>query len=402
MTASKPQAHAHPVLPAQAFFGLPDQRTGLARERFFEQGQRPTGLVGEAVIQSWTRCVGARRHPSEAVAFDPVTRSRLRAALARNQPLLSAAGGEIERLEAALGGTAVRVILTDGEGIVVHATQLADSADRMLPLVGRIGVDLGEAATGTNALSVVAKTDTAVTVLGAEHFFDCVRSLRCAAAPIHDGRGRLAGVLDLTIESRAFGFDSAALVGVYATAIENRLLQATAQEQLVLQFQACSTLLGTPLEALAGVGGDGRIAWTNGTARQLLGLSRAGIAALDVGQLFGVSVAGLLACTLDSAARRVRLPNGLTVWLRAQLQAPDGAHRLTALPLTPAPAAPAPPPVAAAAPAPAGATLGQHTRAVIERCLAEQGGNVSRTARTLGVSRGLLYRRLRSWAGPQR
>jgi transcriptional regulator of acetoin/glycerol metabolism len=32
---------------------------------------------------------------------------------------------------------------------------------------------------------------------------------------------------------------------------------------------------------------------------------------------------------------------------------------------------------------------------VIERALADNAGNVSRTARQLGVSRGLLYRRLR-------
>ncbi|MFY9514376.1 MAG: helix-turn-helix domain-containing protein, partial [Rubrivivax sp.] len=48
-------------------------------------------------------------------------------------------------------------------------------------------------------------------------------------------------------------------------------------------------------------------------------------------------------------------------------------------------------------PAPGAATLGQHTREVIERTLAEQGGNISRAARVLGVSRGLLYRRMKHW-----
>ncbi|MDP1534256.1 MAG: helix-turn-helix domain-containing protein [Rubrivivax sp.] len=391
-----------PALPPQPFFARPEQRTGLARERFFEQGLRPTGLVGEAVIQSWARCVGAQRRPGEAVAFDPVTRARLRATLARNQTLLSAASADIASLEAALSGTAVRVILTDGDGVVVHASALPGNADRVLPVVGRVGVDLGEATSGTNALAVVAKTGSAITVLGAEHFFDCIRMLSCAAAPIHDQRGQLAGVLDLTVESRAFGFDAAALVGVYATAIENRLLQSVAQEQLVLQFQACPTLLRSPLAALAGVGSDGRIAWTNGSARQLLGLSRAGVAALDAEALFGTPLAELLSVTLNPAARAVRLPNGLTVWLRAQLQADDGAHRLT--PVALAPAAPVVAPMPAPTPAPAAATespatLGQHTRSVIEASLAEHQGNISRTARSLGVSRGLLYRRLRDWAG---
>jgi transcriptional regulator of acetoin/glycerol metabolism len=418
MPRSTPRAGSRAApLPAQPFFLSPGQRIGFARERFFGEGQRPTGLVGEAVIQSWTRCVSARRDPHEAVAFDPVTRSRMHATLARSQTLLGAASGEIERLEAALGGTGCRVILTDGEGVVVHATRAPGGAgERVLPLAARVGVNLAESSLGTNALAVVAKTATACTVLGAEHYFEAMHSLYCAGAPIRDGQGRLAGVLDLTAESRHFGFDAAALVGVYATAIENRLLQAGAGEHLVLQFQVCNSLLGSPLEALAGVDARGQVAWLNSTAQQLLGLA-ATDETRDATQLFGLTQAGLLARTLADDALPLRLPNGLTVWLRARLQARDGLRRAVAVVPAPVPAAlppaatPAATPAAAAAAGPAapaaaskidppGATLNQHTREVIERTLADCGGNISRAARTLGVSRGLLYRRLRDWAGP--
>jgi transcriptional regulator of acetoin/glycerol metabolism len=256
---------------------------------------------------------------------------------------------------------------------------------------------------GTNAPAVVVKTGQAVTVTGAEHYFACIQSLHCAAAPIRDGRGALAGVLDLTIESRAFGFDAAALVGVYATAIENRLLQASASEHLVLQFQVCHTMLGTPLQALVGVDGHGRVAWLNGTAQQLLGPDSGHENAADT--LFGTPLAELLARSAADAARPLRLPNGLTVWLRAQLQARDGVRGGVAVPAaaTPLALAPAAAPVPAAeVPAPPvhAATLGQHTREVIERTLHEHGGNISRAARVLGVSRGLLYRRMKGWSAP--
>jgi hypothetical protein len=35
-------------LPVQPFFATPEQRFNLARQRFFEDGQRPTGLVSAA------------------------------------------------------------------------------------------------------------------------------------------------------------------------------------------------------------------------------------------------------------------------------------------------------------------------------------------------------------------
>jgi transcriptional regulator of acetoin/glycerol metabolism len=384
------------LLPQQPFFALPGQRVGLARERFFGSGQRPTGLVSEPVIQSWARCASARRSPREAIAFDPVTRSRLQAALGRNETLLRAASEEIARLETALGGTGCRVLLTDAEGVLVHTTQVtALSAEPVLKRLSRVGVNLAEGLVGTNAPAVVLKTGAPVTVTGAEHYFDCVQSLSCAAAPIRDGRGRLVGVLDLTVEARPFGFDAAALVGVYATAIENRLLQAAAADHLVLQFQVCQTLLGSPLQALVGVDGSGRVAWLNSTAQQLLGQGSQAEPAAEV--LFGAPLAELLARSTLADARPLRLPNGLTVWLRTRLRARDGlplrpqVQQVEAAASVAIPAAPqAPMPL----PAP---TLNQHTREVIERVLAQHGGNISRTARALGVSRGLLYRRMRDW-----
>jgi sigma-54 dependent transcriptional regulator, acetoin dehydrogenase operon transcriptional activator AcoR len=375
-------------LPLQPFFGSAEQRAALARERFFEQGQRPTGLVSEAVLQSWGRCRSARRNPGWGLAFDPVSRSRLQATLEQNRALLLAAGDEISRLESALAGTSSRVLLTDHNGVIVHATGAEAGGDGATPglltRVARRGVSLAEDVVGTNAPAVVLKTGEAVTVLGSEHYFDCVHSLRCAAAPIHDGQGRLAGVLDLTVEARPFAFDAAALVGVYATVIENRLLQAQASEHLVAAFQVCPTMLGTPLQALVGIDGHGVVAWRNAVAHKLLGL--AGAEAPTAEQVLGLPLAGLVSRSAGGAPLPLHLPNGLLVWLQVQLRSHD-APRARLLPGA-QPAAPPAVPQPAAAP-----TLDALARDAIERTVAECGGNLSAAARRLGVSRGLLYRR---------
>jgi transcriptional regulator of acetoin/glycerol metabolism len=371
------------ALPAQPFFATAHARTALARERFFDDGQRPTGLVGDPVIQSWMRCHSARRSPAESIGFDPVTPTRLHSVLQRGRPLLSAAQAQLAQLEATLAGTGCRTILTDGDGVVVHTTPASGVAAPVLHAAARVGVNLSEGVVGTTAPGIVVRSGLACTVTGREHYFDACGGLRCAAAPIRDRRGRLAGVLDLTVEQREFGFDAGALVGLYAAAIENALLCLPGRDQgLLLRFQVSPLLLGTPMEALAGVDTQGRLSWMNGVAEHLLGGN--GAIGRAVEEVFGLPLDALVARTRPEAAREPqRLASGLAVWLQAQLQ-DEVAEAVLAPAAVPSHAAPPPAP----------ATLAEGNRRLVRDTLARCGGNVSRAARELGVSRGLLYRQL--------
>lgn len=180
---------------------------------------------------------------------------------------------------------------------------------------------------------------------------------------------------------------------------------------------------------MAGIDGRGRVAWLNGMARRLVAAPAAAADGYDAEALFGLGLIGLLRFAAhDGAARALVLPSGLAVWARARLHARDGAlvsHARDGAPamhtrdgalalhtLVAAPAAAAARPGEATASAAGAAhhrvepardatttaTLATHDRAHIERTLAECGGNISRAARRLGVSRGLLYRRLRAAA----
>lgn len=372
------------------FFSTPEQRRALARQRYFEEGLRPSGLVSEPVIQSWSRCMHARRRPQERIAFEPVTPSRVHGTLARSAALRQAAAPELGRLDSMLAGTRCRALLTDGDGIVVHSTPGQGTQGALLPVAARIGVNLAESVVGTTAPGVVARTGSACTVLGGEHFFDAVQAMHCAAAPIRDIHGRLAGVLDVSVESRPFGFDAASLVGLSAMAIENRLLRSQSEGLLVLQFQTMPALLDGPFEGLAGVDDRGRVAWINGTGARIVGCEGG-----EAQTLFGCATNALLGLLRADAARPLTLPNGLNVWIRGQLRARDG-QTAPVLPVA-ARAQGDPPPARPCAEASGqrALSLGEHDRALIERTLLECRGNISRAARRLGVSRGLLYRRLR-------
>ena len=401
--------------PRQLFASTPAQRVALARRQFFEEGVRPSGLIGEAVLQSWMRCSRTHADRQRIVPFDAVTPSRLHATLARNRELLEVARQELVQMEHTLAGTGCRVILTDREGVVVHVThQPAAAHQPVLRKTARVGVNISERIVGTTAPGIVASTGQACTVDGAEHYFDVLREMQCAAAPIRDVTGRLAGVLDLTVEARRFGFDAASMVSLHATTIENRLLQAQSRDHLILRFQASPTLLGTPLEALAGIAPDGTIAWLNNAGARLLGRLPEATDQRDVECLLGHDLASLLRLGRREAAQPLRLASGLGVWVQAHLKGADGVdfRHAVAMPGAAAPSAAATMMSMAsaageigaaaaaaddAAQAPHAETLREHSRKLIEETLAVHGGNVSQAARQLEVSRGTLYRRLRGW-----
>ena len=198
-------------LPNSSFLQSRPARIELARQRFFEEGQAPTGVVGDAVFESWSRCFRLHGDPREKATFQPVTASRTQLALLKNRHLHQAWMGELPRLEAILSSTRCAAMLIDATGVLIGSSCVGRSHEELMPVATRLGVNLSEDAVGTTAPGVAARTGKAVCVLGGEHFFDSIKAMHCAAAPIHDIRGRLAGVLDLSSERFPFEFDAAAV-----------------------------------------------------------------------------------------------------------------------------------------------------------------------------------------------
>jgi len=194
-------------------------------------------------------------------------------------------------------------------------------------------------------------------------------------------------------------------------------------DHLVIRLQVAEELLDSALVGLVGIDSRGRMAWQNAAARSLLGVSSSDDADQHgIEASLGLSVSQLASLPPIGAAM-LTLPNGLLVWARAEMQSPDGLRNLVAG--SPALASPeaksveAVPeispshsgsaaesePLAAAALDPdsmrespsagTAATLRESDRELINRTLRSCGGNVSEAARALGVSRNLIYRRLR-------
>ncbi|MDP3821047.1 MAG: helix-turn-helix domain-containing protein [Burkholderiales bacterium] len=412
-------------LPSSSLLQSRPARIELARQRYFDEGQSPTGVVGEAVFESWARCLRLHGDPRAPATFEPVTASRTHLALMKNRDLRQAWTQELPRLESILSTTSCAAMLTDATGVLIDSTCVGRSHEQLMPVATRLGVNLSEDAVGTTAPGVAARTGKPVCVLGGEHFFDSVKEMYCAAAPVRDIHGNVAGVLDISSERIPFEFDAAAVAGLYASAIENRLLVAQSTEHLVIRFQVAPELLDSAMVGLLGVGIDGRQAWGNGVAQRLLGAVKRTEHHAERASAEGLGFAWALLAALPAVgAAPLTLPNGLRVWARSDMRARDGRRGFL-----PGSRQPADGPVAETAfemreTSPAASTssklsalearcdpaetsltnpvmvptplLRESDLELIQKTLLACGGNVSDTATRLGVSRGLVYRRLRA------
>lgn len=381
------------------FFASHADRVLLARRRYLEDGVLPTGVVSDAVFQSWARCYRASHEPQHPVEFQPVSASRSQLALQKNRELHQAWLSELPAIGSALGTTNCSAILTDASGVLIGATPTSRSGLSVMPIAHRLGVNLSEEMVGTTAPGLVARTGKPVCVLGAEHYYDSVSAMHCTAAPIRNVHGQLAGILDISCEGEPFHFDPATVVGLYAASIENRLLMAQSTRHFVVKFQFMPAIVDTPMAGMLGFDESGALLWVNSVASTLLNLSpdpaQRGLCSVE--DVFEIHASHMPALA-EGGLRQVCLTNGLHVYLKCE------AHFLRAS-IGSRPCAPerSCPPFPTAAPEPSVLadgylppnSLKDADADLIRKCLAEFQGNVSKVARKLKVSRGLIYRRLR-------
>ncbi|WP_374495203.1 sigma-54-dependent Fis family transcriptional regulator [Zoogloea sp.] len=247
------------------------QRVQLARRHFFDEGKRPVGLVPEGVIRSWERSRELGLARADRRVFNLIARHERSFIEERNRSLISCAQPEMERLHQSLGQGGWALACVDPQGIVVSALCGSSAEFRVLADIFQVGRNLSEAAVGTNGPGSSLAEGQPVVVRAAEHFLDEVQPFSCAAVPLFDPFGRLAGVLDATRMSAGEPLALLDVLGTAARAIEKSLL-AQVSSALTLGFHYRRDLLGTPFEGLMVFDEDGALLGANQTARQLLGL----------------------------------------------------------------------------------------------------------------------------------
>ena len=391
----------HPASPASAMpaVSCSGDRSALltqARQQLLSAATPavlPTG-VAPWLWRSWQRCMAQGRHPMQKVEFESVSPRALHRAQEQQQALLQAARPVMTQLVGAVGAMRYFSLLTDTSGKVLEVQGPVDPRDMRALAVGRVGVDLSELGVGTSAIGASLAEQAPVWLHQQEHFFDDLRNYSCAGAPIFGPQGQCLGMLDITGIDVPERPELLHLALRCARAIEDRLLRAQ-PHAVMLHVNWPGGLLGQEGEGLMSFDADGGLLGCNTVARQLVPRP-----AQPPGMNQPIHSQELLALPwsylVEHARQRPEALLHLPLWSGLRLQALVQAGPLLHGPLL----AGCAPRAATAAVAPPPSLLRTNEHLLIQQALQEAQGNVSQAAKSLGLSRATLYRRLSSKRNP--
>nr|WP_244490768.1 GAF domain-containing protein [Aureimonas frigidaquae] len=157
------------------------------------------GAARSALVASWQRSMNLHRLRPEA-RTPPHRLGAWELARIREplEPLIDVAQDTLDRLYMAVGGIGCCVLLADPQGIPVERRG-APADDRTFEDWGLwTGTVWSEEAEGTNGIGTCLAEERAVTIHRDQHFLTRNTLLSCTTAPIFDHEGRLAAAIDVS------------------------------------------------------------------------------------------------------------------------------------------------------------------------------------------------------------
>jgi sigma-54 dependent transcriptional regulator, acetoin dehydrogenase operon transcriptional activator AcoR len=364
------------------------QRIDHARARML-QGEAVAADAGVStwITRSWQRCLSMGLQPGQAVVFDAISAQHMRRVQEASRPLVQAAQPVLAELARAIADIRYFAILTNAQGIVVDVHGPVDRQDRRAEVIARVGVDLSEKAVGTTAISAALTELQPVWLHRGEHFFQDTGVYSCAGAPVFGPNGLCAGMLDLTGIETTERPALKHLVRRSARSIENSWLLST-DHALVLRLNWPGNQPGDDSDGLLTLDREGCIVGANPTARQMLSLSpdlRG--ETMHASEVFAAPWENLF-----DAASRQTVAQELPLWsgLRLQTQAMRAGHACTSVSLKPKVSSP----LASENSGLAHKPLKDVQTDMIRDAVNQARGNVAEAARSLGISRATVYRKL--------
>ncbi len=254
--------------------------------------------------------------------FSSLSRSDLTLRVEQNRALHTHALPIMEALYEQIVNTHNMVVLTDAQGMIVHAMGDDDFLEKASKVALQPGTSWSEESKGTNAIGTAIAEKRPTLVHARQHYLVANHFLTCSAAPIFNHQGSVIGVLDVTGDQRSYHQHTMALVRMSAQMIENHLFSAAFDEAITLHFHGRPEYIGTFMECIASFTPDGRFVSASRSGLFQLGLPLAALQAHTFSSLFGMPLSSLFDHyrAASPALLTLCLHNGVRVHARAEMR----------------------------------------------------------------------------------
>lgn len=252
--------------------GIPNEAIAEAWHSFMETGRLDAieaSRMDPAVVRSWRRCV-FRFNPLARPRPAPISRNALASIMRAQKEMISIATPFIEDIHQFTEGSEHAILLADGAACVLLIGGDARAVEAAAALGFNRGTYWSENNTGTNALGLVLLEAMPVLVVGAEHYFAYLHNVATTAAPIHDVRGRIIGLLGMVGPLEPATSHTLGLVMAAARAIGNQLQANWYLEEANQHLSQVNTILGAITEGVIVWNQEGEIRHVNEQAATML------------------------------------------------------------------------------------------------------------------------------------
>ncbi|MGD8583786.1 MAG: dihydroxyacetone kinase operon transcriptional regulator DhaR [Chloroflexota bacterium] len=260
-------------------FPVAEETLALIWDEFMRSGQvswPQKAIADPAVLASWRRSV-YRLDPRAMPRPNRAGEQSLATILKARSELIELATPFMEDIHQFMEGSDCAIMLTDGTGCV-HTLVGDKSALEELQAsgLGR-GAYWAEGQLGTIAPALALYEAMPALVIGPEHFYRAYHHLATAAAPVHDVRGRIVGVIAITSPARLGSPHTLALVMSAARAISNQLHANWYLDEANIHLSEVNAILSGVTEGVVAWNDQGKILHMNGQAGRILDLTPSSI-----------------------------------------------------------------------------------------------------------------------------
>lgn len=179
--------------------------------------------ISNEVRESWRRSKEYNINQFMGKNEISLTETELNNKLEANSELLSIVNDHMNVLYSITKDAGFCLTFTDNEGFILK--RVAEKSELAFTDYSNFneGSNWSEKIMGTNAVGMALETDSPCQIYGYEHYCKCACFSTCSAVPIHDPKGEILGVLDLTGPYKYVNGHTLGLVVSSARSIERTL-----------------------------------------------------------------------------------------------------------------------------------------------------------------------------------